>query len=251
MAVAATSTDLRESLIAQRIARVQPLPVDVCQWIASQSPATPQARVALLGDLVERISTANQQPFPYLSVCALASALPYYQASTIEEQGHALPRTLDTLCGLLSISHLRVVLEEEWNVLTEAAQQQAWCPAYFASEYLTIDFPLWCRELVDRSVTLLGEHGVGQATELECEDEATDWEKYFRDAENLLFSKDESFSQEFCKNLGANQRSALLALIERACSAMSSEKRFELYREKASQENSVKTVEAKPVASSA
>lgn len=251
MAVAATSTDLRESLIAQRIARVQPLPVDVCQWVAHQSPSAPQARVALLGGLVERISAANPQPFPYLSICTLASVLPYYQASTIEEQGQVLPRTLDTLCGLLSISHLRVVIEEEWNVLTEAAQQQAWLPTYFASEYLTIDFPLWCRELVDRSVALLGENGVGKATELECEDVATDWEKSFRDAEKLLFAKDESFSQEFCKDLGTNQRSALLALIERACSAMSSENRFELYREKASNERPVINVEVKPVASSA
>jgi hypothetical protein len=251
MAVAATSTDLRESLIAQRIARVQPLPVDVCQWIASESPAAPQARVTLLGELAERISAANPRPYPYLAICTIASTLPYYRTTSVEEQSQRLPHTLKTLCSLLALSQLRVVIEEEWKVLTEAAQQQAWLPTYFASEYLTVDFPMWCRELVDRSLALLGERGSSLESDLNPEYDASDWEKNFRDAELLLLSPGNSFGQDLCLDLSSNQRSALLALVERAKTAMCSEHRFELNRENPNSDKVVAKEEPKIIANSA
>jgi hypothetical protein len=251
MAVAATSTDLRESLIAQRIARVQPLPVDVCQWIASESPAAPQARVALLGELAERISAANPRPYPYLAICTIASTLPYYRTTSVEEQSQRLPHTLNTLCSLLALSQLRVVIEEEWKVLTEAAQQQAWLPTYFASEYLTVDFPMWCRELVDRSLALLGERGSSLESDLNPEYDGSDWEKNFRDAELLLLSPGNSFGQELCLDLSSNQRSALLALVERAKAAMCSEHRFELNRENPNGDKVVAKEEPRIIANSA
>jgi len=251
MAVAATSTDLRESLIAQRIARVQPLPVDVCQWIAHESPAAPQARVNLLGELVERISAANPRPYPYLAICTIASTLPYYRTTSVEEQSEQLPHTLNTLCSLLALSQLRVVIEEEWNVLTEAAQKQAWLPTYFASEYLTVDFPMWCRELVDRSIALLGERSSIQESDLNPEYDGADWEKSFREAELLLFSPANSITQDLCQDLGVNQRSALFALVERAKTAMCSEQRFELNKENPRSDNAAVKEEPRVIASSA
>lgn len=251
MAVAATSTDLRESLIAQRIARVQPLSAEVCQWIANESPSAAQGRVLLLGELVEQLAKANPRPYPYLSVCAIATAFPYYRGHSVEEQSQLLPGTLSALCGLLSLSQLRVVIEEEWNVLTEAAQQQAWLPTYFASEYLTVDFPTWCKELVDRSLTLLGSKCSTNEVDLNPDYDGGEWERNFRDAESLLFGTCSSSNAELCKDLATNQRSALLALVERAKGAMSSEYRFEFGGETPSNENGVVKEESQPIASSA
>jgi hypothetical protein len=152
---------------------------------------------------------------------------------------------------LLALSQLRVVIEEEWKVLTEAAQQQAWLPTYFASEYLTVDFPMWCRELVDRSLALLGERGSSLESDLNPEYDASDWEKNFRDAELLLLSPGNSFGQDLCLDLSSNQRSALLALVERAKTAMCSEHRFELNRENPNSDKVVAKEEPKIIANSA
>lgn len=251
MAVAATSTDLRESLIAQRIVRVQPLPLDVCQWITHESPTTPQARVALMGDLVERICATNSRPYPYLAICAVASVLPYYRSLSIEEQSQRLPGTLNALCGLSSLGQLRVVVEEEWKVLTEAAQQQAWLPTYFASEYLTVDCSLWCRELVEGSLALLSEKGSCSENDINEEFDSPEWEKSFRDAEALLLASGKASSSDICNDLSVSHRSALFALVERAKAALNNEQRLGSIGSSATAEPADTSNESQVVASSA
>jgi hypothetical protein len=238
MAVAATTTELREAMLAQRIVRVQPLPVDVCQWIVGETPHSTADRVALLGNLVDRIAAANSNPYPYLTISSLAAILPFYEPRPHDDQAQQLRRSLHSLCGLLAMTNLRVVIEEEWNVLAAAAQQQAWLPEYFAAEYLTVDFPCWTNELAERSLAVLAQRFSDAAGERRFEIEHSDWDRNFRIAERLLGSDGARQVPELCSHLGNNQRSAFVALLERARTNMDCESRLALNRETAATDTS-------------
>ena len=237
MAVAATTTELREAMLAQRIVRVQPLPAEVCQWIVSETPHSTADRVALLGNLVDRIAAANSNPYPYLTISSLAAILPFYESLDHAEQAQQLRRSLHSLCGLLAMTHLRVVIEEEWKVLAEAAQQHLWLPEYFAAEYLTVEFPCWTHELADRSLAMLAQRFGDAGGEPRFEYEHSDWERNFRIAEKLLGPDGARQAPELCAHLGANQRSAFVALLERARTNMDSENRLTSNKETSTTEN--------------
>ena len=230
----ATSIELRESLIAQRIARVQPLPAEAGRWIAGEQPLAHQARVSLIGNLVEHIAAGNSQPYPYLTICAFAYVLPFFRQAKLDRQHEQASQSLHALCGLISLSHLRVVIEEEWKVLSEEAQHHAWKPTYFSSEYLTVNMSIWCRELASRSLLLLGERSSITDRQNSFDGDDKQWESDFRTAERLLFLPENAKDKKFLSALENSQRIALSVLLDRAKTAMS----LDFHLESASKETS-------------
>jgi len=237
--VPATSIELRESLIAQRIARVQPLPAEACRWIAGEQPLAQQGRVSMIGNLVEHIAAGNSQPYPYLTICAVAYVLPFFRQAKLDRQHEQAAKSLHALCSLISLSHLRVVIEEEWKVLSEEAQHLAWKPAYFSSEYLTVDMSVWCRELASRSLTLLGERSTITDRQSSFDGEDKQWESDFRTAERLLFLPENAKDKKYLGALENSQRIALSVLLDRAKTAMSLDFHLEATSEATSEDEEI------------
>jgi hypothetical protein len=197
------------------------MPAESCRWIAGEQPLAQQGRVSLMGNLVEHIAAGNSQPYPYLTICAFAYVLPFFRQAKLDRQHEQAAQSLHALCSLISLSHLRVVIEEEWKVLSEEAQHHAWKPAYFSSEYLTVNMSVWCRELASRSLSLLGERSTITDRQSSFDGEDKQWESDFRTAERLLFLPENAKDKRFLSSLENSQRVALSVLLDRAKTAMS------------------------------
>lgn len=232
MSVADTKNELREALLAARIARVSPLPPEACRWILSETPLAVDDRLRLLTDLIDRIAAANPRPYPYLTVSALAASLPVFTLADRANDSVNLRNALHHVSGLLAISHLKVLIDEDWEVVSELARFEACHPHHFASDYLTVDFFRWMCELAECGMPPQSP-GAKRSSSLDRQRPGlAQWSECFRQAEELLTAEVDSHElKAMFSGQQSNQYAAFMNLLERTRSSFHAENQFRVRTE--------------------
>lgn len=225
MFVSELTADQRQAALARRVARVQPLPPEVCQWLIGGTPIQLHERLSLVSAVTDRIAQANPFPHPYLTIGALAVSIPLYESGRDGLRSEMVEDCLDRLCFFLSMTHLGFILDEDWSEILEHSIQEHWEPEYVATEFLQINPSTWSRELAYAS----SEHPTRKdyLNDVACfESRESLWARNFRLAHQLLTCQESPDLEKICKEYGIDQNNPIWGLIQVAKTASKSDYRI-------------------------
>lgn len=227
MFVSELTADQRQAALARRVARVQPLPPEVCQWLIGGTPIQLHERLSLVSTVTDRIAQANPFPHPYLTIGALAVSIPLYESGRDGLRSEMVEDCLDRLCFFLSMTHLGFTLDEDWSEILEHSIKEHWEPEYVATEFLQINPSTWARELAYAS----SEHPTRKdyLNDVACfESRESLWTRYFRLAHQLLTCHELPDLEKISKENGIDQSNPIWGLIQVAKTASKSDYRLTL-----------------------
>lgn len=227
MFVSELTVDQRQAALARRVARVQPLPAEVCQWLIGGTPIQLHERLSLVSIVTDRIAQANPFPHPYLTIGALAVSIPLYESGRDGLRSEMAEDCLDRLCFFLSMTHLGFILDEDWSEILEHSIEEHWEPEYVATEFLQINPSTWSRELAYAS----SEHPTRKdyLNDVSCfESRESLWARNFRLAHQLLTCQETPDLEKICKEYGIDQNNPIWGLIQVAKIASKSDYRITL-----------------------
>lgn len=225
MFVSELTADQRQAALARRVARVQPLPPEVCQWLIGGTPVQLHERLSLVSTVTDRIAQANPFPHPYLTIGALAVSIPLYESGRDSLRSEMVEDCLDRLCFFLSMTHLGFILDEDWSEILEHSIKEHWEPEYVATEFLQINPSTWSRELAYAS----SEHPARKdyLNDVACfESRESLWARNFRLAHQLLMCQEMRDLEKVCKEYGIDQNNPIWGLIQVAKTASKSDYRI-------------------------